>query len=143
MSEGDTMTTETETRARNLEAVCRAFDAIGAGDVDRQLENYTEDCVLELPYSDPPKRLEGRETVRAYLGGALGAFELALGISEVHPCDDPDELVVEFTGTGTYRPNGAAYANTYIAVYRFRDGLIRFQREFYNPAAAARSASGG
>ena len=136
------MTTEPEIRARNLEAVQRAFAGIAAGDVDQQLESYVEDCVLELPYSDPPKRLEGRETIREYLRGALGAFRLELAITEVHPAADPDELVVEFTGTGTYLPNGADYANTYIAVYRFRDGHICFQREFYNPVAAARSASG-
>jgi uncharacterized protein len=123
-------------RARNLDAVRAAFDGIAAGDAARQLEQYTDDVVLELPYASPPKRIEGKPAALEYLGGALGAFELHLTIEEVHPGLDPDELIIEFTGAGTYRPTGADYTNRYIAVYGFRDGRICRQREFYNPASS-------
>ena len=43
---------------------------------------------------------------------------------------------MEFSGTGTHRPTGSAYANRYVAVFGFRDGLICRQREYYNPAAS-------
>ncbi|MCU0311778.1 MAG: nuclear transport factor 2 family protein [Acidimicrobiales bacterium] len=123
-------------RARNLAAVEGAFAGIGAGDAARQLEHYTDDLVIELPYASPPRRVEGKDAALAYLGAALGAFELDLVIDEVHAGLDPDELVVEFSGTGRHRPTGSAYANRYIAVFGFRDGRIVRQREYYNPAAS-------
>lgn len=123
-------------RSRNLDAVRGAFAGIGTSDAARQLSHYTDDLVIELPYASPPKRVEGKDTALAYLTGALGAFALELGIDEVHAGLDPDELIIEFSATGTYRPTGAPYANRYIAVFGFRDGLICRQREYYNPAAS-------
>ena len=135
------MTEPAETRARNLAAVQGAFAGIAAGDAARQLSHYTDDMVLELPYADPPKRVEGKATALEYLDAALGAFSLRLTVTEVHECADPDELIVEFTGTGSYRPTGGTYDNRYIAVFGFRDGLICRQREYYNPLAAQRAAA--
>ena len=123
-------------RARNLEAVHGAFAGIRAGDATRQLEHYTEDLVLELPYASPPKRIDGKVAALSFLDAALGAFSLDLTIDEVHACLDPDELIVEFSGTGEHRPTGSPYANRYIAVFGFRDGRIARQREYYNPSAS-------
>jgi ketosteroid isomerase-like protein len=123
-------------RARNLEAVQGAFAGIAAGDAAAQLEHYTDDLVLELPYASPPKRIEGKAAALTFLDAALGAFSLDLTIEEVHAGLDPDELIVEFSGTGEHRPTGSPYANRYIAVFGFRDGRIARQREYYNPAAS-------
>jgi len=130
-----------QVRERNLAAVEGAFAGVAAGDAARQLSHYTDDMVLELPYADPPKRIEGKDTALAYLSGALRAFALELSVTEVHEGRDPDELVVEFTGTGTYKPTGARYDNRYIAVFGFHDGLICRQREFYDPLAAQRATA--
>jgi ketosteroid isomerase-like protein len=123
-------------RARNLDAVRGTFAGIGAGDATHQLAHYTDDLVLELPYAAPPKRIEGKDAALSFLRGALASFALELTIDEVHAGLDPDELIVEFSGTGTHRPTGSAYANRYIAVFGFRDGMICRQREYYNPAAS-------
>ena len=123
-------------RARNLEAVHGAFAGIRAGDAARQLEHYTDDLVLELPYASPPKRIEGKVAARSFLDAALGAFSLDLTIDEVHACLDPDELIVEFSGVGEHRPTASPYANRYIAVFGFRDGRIARQREYYDPTAS-------
>jgi ketosteroid isomerase-like protein len=131
-----------EIRARNRAAVDGAVEAINAGDAARQMAHYTDDLVLEFPFADPPKRLEGKEVVEPYLTAALGAFSLDLRVTEVHETTDPDELVVEAEATGTYTPNGAGYENRYVIVYGFRDGRICRQREYYNPLAAQRSAAG-
>lgn len=122
-------------RRRNLDAVLGAFAGIAAGDADRQLAHYTDDCVIDLPYSSPPKRLEGREAALAFLTGALQVFELHLTVDEVHPGLDPDEMVLEFSGTGTHRQTGAPYTNRYVGIFAFRDGHIRFQREYYDTSA--------
>lgn len=136
-------TTENDRRARNRAAVDGAVAAINRGDAVRQMTHYTDDLVLEFPFADPPKQLEGKDVVEPYLVAALGAFTLDLRVVEVHETVDPDELVVEAAATGTYTPNGASYENRYVIVYRFRDGRICHQREYYNPLAAQRSAAGG
>jgi ketosteroid isomerase-like protein len=132
-----------ETRARNRAAIEGAVRAINAGDAAGQMAHYTDDLVLEFPFADPPKRLEGKDVVQPYLTTALGLFELDLRVVEVHDTVDPDELIVEAAATGTYTPNGAPYENRYVIFYGFRDGLICRQREYYNPLAAQRSAAGG
>ena len=132
-----------ERRAANRAAVDGAVRAINAGDASAQMAHYTDDLVLEFPFSDPPKRLEGKDVVEPYLTNALGLFELDLHVVEVHDTVDPDELIVEAAATGTFTPNGAPYENRYVIVYGFRDGLICRQREYYNPLAAQRSAAGG
>jgi ketosteroid isomerase-like protein len=132
-----------ERRARNRAAVDGAVAAINAGDAAAQMAHCTDDLVIELPFTDPPKRIETKAVIEPYLTGALGAFRLDLRITEVHETTDPDELIVEAEATGTYVPNGAPYENRYVIVYGFRDGLICRQREYFNPVAAARATGAG
>ena len=135
--------TDEERRRRNREMVERSFAAVGQGDVAGQLESCTDDIVLELPYADPPVRLEGKDAIRAHVGPALETFQFRLAITEVHECADPDTLVLEYTSEGRVTTTGKAYVNSYIGVIRFRDGLICHQREYYNPLVAARALQPG
>ena len=129
-------TSDTARRARNLAAVEAAFRGVGNADAAEQMQQYTDDIVIELPYTQPPKRVEGKTAALAYLTNAFVVFHMQLTITEVHECLDPDELVVEFVSQGTVATTGNSYANQYINVFRFREGAIRFQREFFNPNAA-------
>lgn len=129
-----------EQRRRNLAAADAAFAAIGRGDAVAQLENYVDDLVLEFPFTDPPKRVEGKAAALPYLTGAFTVFRFALTITEVIACVDPDRLVVLAESTGTYLPTDAPYVNRYVIVLGFRDGLIATQREFFDPTQAMRSA---
>ena len=128
-----------EIRARNRATIEASMAAVSDGDVDRQLALCTDDFILDLPYADPPKSVAGKETVRAYLKSALGIFQLELTITEVYDCVDPDRLVLEYTSVGSVTTTGKPYANNYIAVATFRDGLVCRQREYYNPLPAARA----
>ena len=78
-------------RQRNFDIVLRAFAAVGAGDADAQVANYTDDIVLEFPFTDPPTVVPGRSAVHERLKNAFKVFQFDLAISEVHPCLDPDE----------------------------------------------------
>jgi len=128
-------------RQVNLDTILNVFAAVSAGDADAQVANYTDDIVLEFPFTDPPTVVEGRAAVHERLTNAFKVFQFTLELSSVHPSIDPDEFIVEFTGSGTYLPNGAPYENRYIAVFRFRDGLIERQREYFDPTQAAKSAN--
>ena len=131
--------TDDETRRRHLKVIEQSFAAVGRGDIDGQLETCTDDVVLELPYADPPVRLEGKDAIRAHVGPALQVFSFQLQITNVFPCVDPDTVVLEYTSEGAVTSTGRHYANSYIAVVRFRDGLVCAQREYYNPLVAARA----
>lgn len=124
-------------RARNLAAVESAFRGVSNGDAAEQMQQYTADLVMEMPYTSPPKRVEGKPAVLEYLTNAFVVFQMQLSITEVHPCVDPDELVVEFVSHGLVMTTGKSYSNQYINLFRFRDGSICFQREFFNPNAVA------
>jgi len=127
------------THEQRLKLIERSFAAVGRGDVEGQLEGCTDDVVLELPYADPPVRLEGKDAIRAHVGPALKIFSFQLQITQVYPGADPDVLVLEYTSEGAVTSTGRHYANSYIAVIRFRDGLVCAQREYYNPLIAARA----
>lgn len=132
-----------ERRERNFDVLKRAFAAVGDGDLDRQLTLLADDAVLELPYADPPVRLEGKAAIRAHVAPALETFRFRLDISAVYDCVDPDTIVLEYTSEGHVATTGKQYRNSYVAVVRFRDGLICFQREYYNPVPAIRALAPG
>jgi ketosteroid isomerase-like protein len=133
------LTELTDEGRRHLELVERSFAAVGTGDVVGQLDAFTDDVVLELPYADPPVRLEGKDAIRAHVGPALEIFKFRLRITSVYECADPDTLVLEYTSDGHVATTGKPYRNSYVGIIRFRDGLICFQREYYNPVPAARA----
>ena len=137
------MTNDNDRRDQNRAAVEAAFRGVSNADAAEQLSQYTDDAVLELPYTAPPKRVEGKAAALSYLTEAFKVFRLRLTITEVHPCLDPDELIVEFVSDGVVATTGKSYANQYINVFRFRDGKICFQREFFNPNAAAEALVAG
>ncbi|MCU1396665.1 MAG: hypothetical protein JWM34_5093 [Ilumatobacteraceae bacterium] len=128
---------DADRRAANVAAVEAAFRGVSNADASEQMAQYVDDLVLELPYTNPPKRVEGKAAALTYLSNAFQVFRMQLTITTVHECLDPDELVVEFVSDGTVLTTGKSYANQYINVFRFREGRICFQREFFNPNAAA------
>ena len=128
---------DAERRIANRVVLERAMAAIGTGDRATLAGLYTEDWVLELPFGDPPRRLEGAEEIAAYLGPQMGRFEFTLSLVEVHFCVDPDLLVAEYTSEGRAAATGKPYRNTYIGLWRFRDGRICGVKEYLNPMVVA------
>ncbi|MCU1373944.1 MAG: putative PhzA/B-like protein [Actinomycetia bacterium] len=126
-----------------VELVRKVFDAFGAGDVAALDDLYTEDYVLELPYAKPdPVRVEGRSAVQAYLTGAFQVFRFQLAITDHWKLEGTDALVAEYTSEGTVLPTGARYANTYVGIWRFRDGRVSRTKEWYDPIVSARAVEG-
>ncbi len=123
-----------QVRERNLLAVRGAFEAVSAGDAHRQLTHYTDDLVIELPFTSPPVRVEGKAGALDYLARAFEQYRIVLTIINVIACEDPDSLVVESSSEGTFVPTGSPYSNVYITVFEFREGRISSQREFFPPA---------
>jgi ketosteroid isomerase-like protein len=111
------------------------FDAIGAADTEALVELYTEDYVLDLPYSGAGTIVEGRDEALAYIAAALEHVRFSLTITEVHPSTNPDLVIAEYTSEGEMVATGEPYRNRYIGLWWFRDGRVCRTREFYNPTA--------
>jgi ketosteroid isomerase-like protein len=129
---------EVNSRMSRNEKLLRAFlEAVSTTDFHRLEEICSSDFVLELPYNDPPTHLEGFAAYRAAVEPSLEVFRFRLDLGEIHEGRDPDLLFAEYTSDGIAVPTGKPYRNTYIGVFRFREGRLVSLREFFNPAIAA------
>jgi uncharacterized protein len=130
-------------RQDNLAAVLRYFEGVAAADADQMLESWTDDLVYEERFSNPPRRIDGKEATRAYFSKAGAVYRMTLELTEVHECLDPDKLVLEYKSHGHVVTTGGTYENSYIGVYRFRDGRICQVREFHNSLITERARPPG
>lgn len=127
---------DVDVRSRNESQLEAFFEAIGDADFEALAEICDPDFVAELPYSEPPERLEGFAAYRAAVEPSLAIFRFRLRLDRLHPAIDPDLLIAEYTGEGTAVPTGKPYHNTYIGILRFSKGRLIFLREFFNPKLA-------
>lgn len=104
---------------------------------------YSPDWVLELPFADPPVRLSGGAEIAVYLAPRMGTFEFTLRLTAVHECMDPDLLIAEYESDGVAIPTGKPYQNSYVALWRFRNGKVCGVKEFFNPTVAAEALMPG
>jgi ketosteroid isomerase-like protein len=135
--------TDAEIRARNLECLTKAFAGISAADADQMLANYTEDLILEMPLVEGARVVEGREKIRKFLRATFKNLQFRLQITAVHETVDPEMAVVEYVSEGVAPLTGKPYANVYIGVYWFRDGLIYHVKEFFDPTRATEALTPG
>jgi ketosteroid isomerase-like protein len=134
--------TADDTRRRNERALRGYFGGISVADVDLALSFWQPDGRLELPFSDvirPPEltdfnpNIDGTEMLGSSLRDAFEVMRFALEITAVHDLVDPEVLVAEYVSSGRILTTGKPYANRYICVTWFRDGLISLHREYLNP----------
>ena len=59
-------------RERNIDVLQTAISSIGRGNSEIFSTLYTDDWVLELPYSEPPKVLNGINEIISYLKPLMG-----------------------------------------------------------------------
>jgi steroid delta-isomerase-like uncharacterized protein len=124
----------------DLELVARTFfDRIHARDWDGVAELYSDDA--EYVRADGASR--GREEIVAYLTGIMNAFpDHASAIETV--LVGPDHVTVEWTETathtepyvgslmGTIPPTGKSFKERIVEVFRFEDGKVVSQHEYYD-----------
>jgi len=127
---------EKEVRERNIEVLKTAISSIGTGNSEIFSSLYTEDWVLELPYSEPPKVLTGINEILAYLKPQMGKLEFTLTLTEIFECLDPNLLIAEYFSEGRSTVTNKPYQNTYIGLWKFREGKICGVKEYLNPLIA-------
>jgi hypothetical protein len=103
---------------------------------------FAVDGALEYPFAPTgiPRRLQGREQVRAHLAGRQSAALLRFQghrSTAIHQTHDPEVIVAELELHGTVVATGRPVVLPSIAVLRVRDGEIVSYRDYYNPLAPA------
>lgn len=100
---------------------------------------YAEDAVVEQPLAPtPPRRLEGREAIRAHFDAAAqGPLRLEVSNLVVHDTADPEVVVAEFDYDGRVRSTGHTFRVANIQVLRVRDGRIVSSRDYHDHLALA------
>ncbi|UJW29424.1 nuclear transport factor 2 family protein [Saccharothrix sp. AJ9571] len=121
----------------------RLLDLVLAKDMDAVADLWEEDGTAEFPFAAgaSPRRLAGREEVRAYLRGFPEVFDVReIPAITVHLTERPDTAVVEYHANGHSVRTGKTYRMDYIVVITVRDGLITRFRDYWNPLANATAA---
>lgn len=130
---------ETRTPLTPTEVFMRALPGIRAGDVSDLINRCTDDVVFEFPFAphDRPRRVQGRDAVRAYLE-PISARSSARDVSGLvlHQTVDPAVGVIEFTTTVSTE-GGQVRDLSYVVVLTVRDGQIAHYRDYWNPLAFA------
>jgi uncharacterized protein len=124
------------------EVLARRRQLILDGDADGFANLFTQDAVIEAPFSGPPGqpvRLEGREAIREFSRQML-ASQLRLEdfeVAELYQTPDPEVVIVEMRTKGTVTTTGQRFTATSIQVLRIREGLIALFRDFADPRVLA------
>ncbi|MEZ0068923.1 ketosteroid isomerase-like protein [Streptacidiphilus sp. MAP12-20] len=127
------------------EVFARLLDAISTSRWEEIADLYAEDAVVEIPFSPfPPKRIEGREQLRARFAevGRSNMIELQAKNVTVRQTEDPEVIVAEFDYVGRYPETGRTFEAPNIQVLRVRGGRIVHTRDFHDHLTLA-AAGGG
>ena len=136
-----------EVHEKTLTTVKTFFDALMEQDIERVMDTWADESVIELPLAPEgfPFRLDGKKNVKLL----FEAFTRKEFVARVrfrdftfHEMLDPQCAVVEFRGDNELA-NGATYKNTYCGIFRVKDGEITRYVEYANPVIVERSFGGG
>lgn len=122
-----------------LAVIRRALDAVEAGDVDGYLACLADDVVVDLPYAESGIKLD-KAGIGRMIGFLVKTFATrSFGIEQVYVADDGPSLAIEYHSLMRSRIGDVDYANCYVGVFEFRDGLVTLWREYANPVAFDRA----
>jgi hypothetical protein len=128
------VTSKVAQRRANVAVLHDMLELLGKMDIDGVFQLWADDGALEMPFlPDRSRRRTAptsavKEFFRATNEQAL--HQVKLTIRAIHPMLDPDWLVAEYTGEATVRANGNTYTNSYLGMFKFRDGKIVLWREY-------------
>ena len=132
------MTSETARPAGEDDVVRLAhamFDRAEALDPAGAAALFSDDAVFEFPFAPEgfPARHEGREALAAFFAQFPKYYRrIRLLDRQMTPLADGSGVVAEYRGEWE-TVKGHPYHNTYIALFRMRDGKSQHVREFFNP----------
>jgi uncharacterized protein len=118
-------------------AAQKYLSVVKGGSIDTWMDIWTDDAVVEFPYSpDPfPRLLEGKDAIYAYYKNIPPLFELLKENSFVaYLSSDPLVGVVEISLRFFIKSTKKEYNQDYICIIKVgKEGRIVFYREYSDP----------
>ncbi|MFQ5968752.1 MAG: nuclear transport factor 2 family protein, partial [Acidimicrobiia bacterium] len=119
--------TPVQSEASIRQAASKLDEALEAGDLDRVVACFADDCSVELL----GVRLRGHEGVRRWLGWVFAHVERIEFTPRVISVDD-DTFIEEFAVTGILA-NGRRLESQWAEILTYRDDLVTSLRLYFNP----------
>ena len=116
----------------------KSLDRFLAKDMKGWIDLCDEEVVAEFPFAPEgsPSRLEGRDALYEYLKNNPGYIYIQKNpTEETYATDDKKIDIAEWSVTGKVISNGNPYNMKYATFVTYRDGLILYYREYWNPLA--------
>lgn len=135
----------TNTLPRHAAEALDAHLALINHDIERWLELFAEDAVVEFPYAPPglPSRLEGKAAIATYFRPTPETFAgLTFSNLRRYATTDPDVALAEVHGSATIPATGKRYEQDYVMVLRTRAGQVVHYREYWNIGLALEAFGG-
>lgn len=124
-------------RHRHVEVVRRAMGALTALDVDGVARCVHEDLRFQLPYERSVPDLDKAGFLELLRTTSFTLYrQFTITLTHVYDLTDDDTLVARYAGD-CIGHDGVRYANDYVGIFTFRDGLIADWREYDNPMIVA------
>jgi ketosteroid isomerase-like protein len=127
------LSNESDKRTAHRAVVARALDAVSAMNLQAFLDCTHEDLIMEVPF-DPDFAPADKTGLRRLTEKSFRKFKsLDIQVQRVHDLTDPDCLIAEYTSNGLSAIGDVNYANRYISVFQFAEGLIHRWCEYTSP----------
>jgi ketosteroid isomerase-like protein len=129
-----------EVLSQNVDAIRRAYEAVGSGDFDIVLDIVDPDIVLrDRPESPDPRTYHGYDGVRQALESSDESFD---GF-ELHPEEfiaAGDYVIVVLTMRGTGRGSGVTVEDRIAHQWQVKEGRVVALQVYSDPDEAVRDA---
>jgi ketosteroid isomerase-like protein len=124
-------------REANKAAFLKLLEHLGRKEFDEFEACLATDMVQEWPYrplASLPERLVGAKSIRSLIETGMSDFlPYNYKLISIYDLVDPDTVIAEYSSDSLYLPRQVPYANRYISILQFRDGLLAHWSEYVNP----------
>lgn len=120
----------------NVRITRRAIQAVTDYEFDLIPGLAVADIIVRQPFAamGQPELYQGRDAFvngLRFIPNLFRSFELSIGA--VFDCPAEDTVVFEQTSKGVFKVDGSEYRNSYLMIFKFRDGKIAEWIEHYDP----------
>ncbi|HLY55218.1 MAG TPA: nuclear transport factor 2 family protein [Stellaceae bacterium] len=121
--------------SRNALTTRKIMAASSAYDFEELFTYIHPDIVVHVPYHTPPipEFQHGKEQFVAGMGFVPTMFkEFKLTITELYDLPERDTVIFEMKSHGKFAAVDGIYENSYVMIFKFRDGLCIYWAERYD-----------
>lgn len=121
-----------------------SLELLERGEVDRWVDLFAPDGVLEIPFPLPgfPDRIAGTAALREYMAVFPEQLRVRFHEPAYHPTQDDGVVVAELSSDATALASGATFQQRYVSIVTVRDGRITLFRDYWNPLAVIEALGG-